>query len=182
LGWQDVSELRAAILNKKMTRGTQTVTAAYDGYGRLTAYGRSGAESFAHAYNGMDDRISTVTTIGTTSTTRRFLYDRSGRVLGEYGASAAMAEVKAEFIWLNPDAANDNSPHGGSDGTFVRLSASADGGGYAPLAVAVPGTTAGTTQLTWVHGNHLGVPQLVMNSAGTAITPTGYALPGYPGN
>jgi YD repeat-containing protein len=164
------------------TRGTQNVAAAYDGYGRLTTYGRSGAESFAHAYNGMDDRISTVTTIGTTSTTRRFLYDGSGRVLGEYGASAAMAEVKAEFIWLNPDAANDNSPHGGYDGTFVSLSASADGGGYAPLAVAIPGTTAGTTQLTWVHGNHLGVPQLVMNSAGTAITPTGYALPGYPGN
>jgi RHS repeat-associated protein len=95
--------------------------------------------------------------------------------------SAAMAEVKAEFIWLNPDAANDNSPHGGSDGTFVSLSASADGGGYAPLAVAVPGTTAGTTQITWVHGNHLGVPQLVMNAAGTAIVPTGYSLPGYPG-
>jgi RHS repeat-associated protein len=32
-----------------------------------------------------------------------------------------------------------------------------------------------------VHGNHLGVPQLVMNASGTAITPTGYALPGYPG-
>jgi RHS repeat-associated protein len=153
------------------TRGTQTVTAAYDGYGRLTAYSRSGAESFAHGYNGMDDRVSTATSIGTTSTTRRFLYDMSGRVLGEYGASSAMAEVKAEFIWLSPDAANDNSPHGGADGTA----------GYAPLAVAVPGTTAGTTQLTWVHGNHLGVPQLVMNAAGTAIVPTGYSLPGYPG-
>jgi RHS repeat-associated protein len=32
-----------------------------------------------------------------------------------------------------------------------------------------------------VHGNHLGVPQLLMNASGTAITPSGYALPGYPG-
>jgi RHS repeat-associated protein len=92
-----------------------------------------------------------------------------------------MAEVKAEFIWLNPDAANDNSPHGGADGSLLHLSASADGAGYAPLAVAIPGTTAGTTQISYVHGNHQGVPVLVMNSAGTAITPSGYALPGYPG-
>jgi RHS repeat-associated protein len=82
-----------------------------------------------------------------------------------------MAEVKAEFIWLNPDAANDNSPHGGADGTA----------GYAPLAVAIPGTTAGTTQLSYVHGNHLGVPILTTNASGTAITPSGYFLPGYPG-
>jgi RHS repeat-associated protein len=41
-----------------------------------------------------------------------------------------------------------------------------------------------------VHGNHLGVPQLVTNASGTAITPSGlpasaggagYFLPGYPG-
>jgi YD repeat-containing protein len=153
------------------TRPGTNVTAGYDGYGRLTAYARSGAQSFAHSYNGMDDRVSTATTSGGATSTRRFVYDMDGRVLGEYGASAAMAEVKAEFIWLSPDAANDNMPHGGYDGTA----------GYAPLAVSVPGTTAGTTQLTWVHGNHLGVPQLLMNASGTAITPSGYALPGYPG-
>jgi RHS repeat-associated protein len=101
-----------------------------------------------------------------------------------------MAEVKAEFIWLNPDAANDNSPHGGADGSLLHLSASADGAGYAPLAVAIPGTTAGTTQISYVHGNHLGVPILTTNASGTAITPpslpasaggAAYFLPGYPG-
>jgi RHS repeat-associated protein len=159
------------VVLQTIDRRSTNVTAAYDGYGRLITYARSGAQSFAHSYNGMDDRVSTATTSGGVTTTRRFVYDMGGRVLGEYGASAAMAEVKAEFIWLSPDAANDNMPHGGYDGTA----------GYAPLAVSVPGTTAGTTQLTWVHGNHLGVPQLVMNASGTSITPTGYALPGYPG-
>jgi hypothetical protein len=48
--------------------------------------------------------VSTATTIGATTTARSFLYDTSGRVLGEYGAAAAMGEVKAEFIWLHPPA------------------------------------------------------------------------------
>jgi hypothetical protein len=37
------------------------------------------------------------------------------------------ANVKAEFIWLLPDVANDNQPFGGSDGGPLLLSASADG-------------------------------------------------------
>jgi hypothetical protein len=38
-----------------------------------------------------------------------------GRVLGEYGASAA--DVKAEYFWLATEAANDNRIFGGDDGT-----------------------------------------------------------------
>ena len=104
----------------------------------LLSYARSGAQSFTHVYNGMDDRVSTATTNAGVTTTWRFLYDMDGRVLGEYGASGT--DVKAEFIWLMPEVANDNTPFGGYDGTA----------GYAPLAVSVPGTTAGTTQLNWV--------------------------------
>jgi RHS repeat-associated protein len=92
-----------------------------------------------------------------------------GRVLGEYGTSAA--DVKAEFIWLSPEVANDNAPFGGDDGV----------GGYAPLAVAVA-DGAGGTRLNWVHGNHLGVPQATTDATG-AIQPNGgdYQLPGFPG-
>ena len=66
---------------------------------------------------------------------------------------------------MSPDAANDNQPFGGDDGT----------GGYEPLAV-VNGTT-----LSWVHGNHLGVPVLYTDVTGTATTPAAHSLPGFPG-
>ncbi|MEE4539424.1 MAG: hypothetical protein V2J51_13150 [Erythrobacter sp.] len=59
--------------------------------------------------------------------TRHFVYDAlsvsGGRVIGEYGSSAN--DVKAEFIWALPPAANDNSPFGG--GNHIA--------GYAPLAL-----------------------------------------------
>jgi RHS repeat-associated protein len=139
------------------------VTAAYDGFGRLTSYARTGEASLAHVYNGMDQRVTM--TRGTD--TRRFVYDRMGRVLGEYGTSAT--DVKAEFIWLHPD--NDNTPFGGDDGI----------GGYAPLAVAA-NDNAGVSQLSWVHSNHMGVPIAYTNSAGTAIPqPAGYQAPMFPG-
>ena len=56
---------------------------------------RTGEASLAFTYNGMDDRVSEVR--GTT--TRRYVYDGSGRVLGEYGASAT--DVAAEYLWLS---------------------------------------------------------------------------------
>ncbi|MBO9581742.1 MAG: hypothetical protein J7498_12695 [Sphingobium sp.] len=62
------------------------------------------------ARKGMDDRATQTSGVGT----RHFLYVGDGRMLAEYGASAT--DVKAEFIWLSPDAANDNSPFGGGDG------------------------------------------------------------------
>jgi RHS repeat-associated protein len=138
------------------------VTASYDGYGRLTAYNRTGESNLTHVYNGMDQRVAM--TRGTS--TRRFVYDRAGRILGEYGASAT--DVKAEFIWLHPE--NDNGPFGGDDGA----------GGYAPLAVAVP-DTATTTKLQWTHGNHLGAPMLTSDATGAVVTSTGYDAPMFPG-
>lgn len=144
--------------------GGVTVTTAYDGYGRLTQYNRSNVDAFAFAYNGRDDRVTMVRGIDT----RRFVYDPEGRVLGEYGNSAA--DVKAEFIWASPEVANDNA-FGGSDGTA----------GYAPLAVATPDLT-GTIQINWIHGNHLGVPLVTTDSAGNpAATPNDYFAPGFPG-
>jgi RHS repeat-associated protein len=83
-------------------------------------------------------------------------------VLGEYGTSAT--DVRAETIWLTPDAENDNQPFGGDDGI----------GGYAPLAIAVQSGT--TTQLVWVYGNHLGVPLVTTNASAAPVT-----LPGFPG-
>jgi RHS repeat-associated protein len=96
--------------------------------------------------------------------TRRFVYAPDGRVLGEYGTSAT--DVKAEFIWLNPQV-GDGGTFGGDDGQ----------GGYMPLAVV---TTGGT--LSWVHGDHLGTPILMTNAAGAAIAqPSGYSTPAFPG-
>jgi RHS repeat-associated protein len=135
------------------------VTASYDGYGRLTSYTRTGESNLTHVYNGMDDRVST--TKGTD--TRRYVYAMDGRVLAEYGTSAT--DVKAEYIWMSPEVGEEGS-FGGDDGL----------GGYMPLAV-VNGTT-----LSWVHGNHMGVPVAYTNATGAVIaTPTGYSLPGFPG-
>jgi RHS repeat-associated protein len=140
--------------------GGIAVNAGYDGHGRLVSYTRTGNPNLTHSYNGLDDRVSTTT--GTD--TRRFVYAPDGRVLGEYGASAT--DVRAEFIWMNPQV-SDGGTFGGDDGL----------GGYMPLAVV---TTGGT--LSWVHGDHLGTPILMTNAAGTAIAqPTGYTPPAFPG-
>ncbi len=134
--------------------GGLSITAAYDGCARLTGYTRTGASALTHVYNGLDDRVAT--TRG--AQTRRYVYNGQGRVIGEYGTSAT--DVKAEFIWLHPEAANDTLPFGGDDGT----------GGYAPLAVVTPDSASpGTTKLSWVHGNHLGVPVSYTDAAGTVI-------------
>jgi RHS repeat-associated protein len=100
--------------------------------------------------------------------TRHFVYDPDGRVIGEYGASAA--DVKAEFIWALPEVANDNT-FGGDDGA----------GGYMPLAVATP-DSGGSIVINWVHGNHLGVPIVTTDASGNAATtPNDYLAPGFPG-
>ena len=85
--------------------GAITASATYDGYARLIGYARTGEATLAFTYNGMDDRVREVR--GTA--TRRYLYDGSGRVMGEYGASAT--DVIAETLWLSPDAANDRYIH-----------------------------------------------------------------------
>ena len=145
--------------------GSVSATTGYDGYGRLTAYARTDIGSLSFVYNGQDDRVAMTSGTGT----RRFVYDPDGRVLGEYGASAA--DVHAEYIWAVPQVANDNSPFGGDDGV----------GGYAPLAVATP-DSGGTVQLNWVHGNHLGVPIVTTDASGNlAATPNDYLAPGFPG-
>jgi RHS repeat-associated protein len=142
--------------------GGVSVSATYDGYARLLTYARTGDPAQTNSYNGLDDRI--VATSG--STTHSFVYDGDGRVMGEYGASAS--DVIAETIWLSPEVANDKQ-FGGDDGV----------GGYAPLAVA---TGSGTgAALTWVHGNHLGVPVLFTDASGAAVTPASYTMPGFPG-
>jgi RHS repeat-associated protein len=87
---------------------------------------------------------------------------RDGRVIGEYGASTST--VIAERIWMTPEVSGGDL-FGGDDGT----------GGYAPIAVV-----AGTT-LSWVHGNHLGVPAVYTSSTGAVIAAPAYALPGFPG-
>jgi RHS repeat-associated protein len=144
------------------------VTTAYDGHGRMTSYARSGEADLTHAYNGLDDRVATTSVTGSGSETRRFVYAPDGRVLGEYGTSAT--DVKAEFIWASPEV-GDADTYGGDDGL----------GGYMPLAVAVPSPTQ-SDRVLWVHGNHMGVPTVITDAAGTEISfPTGYALPGFPG-
>jgi len=145
--------------------GSVSVSTTYDGYARLTGYTRTGAGALTFGYNGMDDRVSMVLATGT----RRFLYDADGRTLGEYGASAT--DVKAEFVWAQPEVSISNAVFGGDDGV----------GGYAPLAVATPDSTSAIV-VNWVHGNHLGVPVLITDSAGNAAaTPNDYVAPGFPG-
>lgn len=142
--------------------GGVSMTTTYDGYARLTGYVRTGDATQANVYNGLDDRVQV--TSGTD--VRRYLYDQDGRLIGDYGTSAA--DVKGEFIWLLPEVANDNS-FGGDDGV----------GGYAPLAVA--SGPAASSVVSWLHGNHLGTPVLTTNASGTAVTPGTYVALGYPG-
>jgi len=143
--------------NAEMRTGGVSVSAGYDGHARLISY-TSGATALTHGYNGLDDRVST--TQG--SDVQRFVYDPAGRLLGEYGTSAS--DVKAETIWLTPDPGTELQ-FGGDDGV----------GGYAPLAIATGGA------IVWAHGNHLGVPVVLTDASGTAVSPGGYTKVGFPG-
>jgi len=140
-----------------------TVANTHDGYARLLSYARTGSPAQANVYNGLDDRVK----VTSGSTTRAYVYDPDGRMLGEYGTSAAAPVV--ETIWLSPTVTNDNAPFGGDDGV----------GGYAPLAIA--GGSGASATLYWVHGNHLGVPTVITNTSGATATPTGYTAVGFPG-
>lgn len=142
--------------------GSVSVVTGYDGFGRLTSYSRTGDPAPANVYNGMDDRVK----VTSGSTVRFYVYDNDGRMVGEYDASGAPI---AETIWLSPQVANDNQPFGGDDGV----------GGYAPLAIA--GGSGASTTLYWVHGNHMGVPTVITDASGTATTPAGYTVAGFPG-
>ena len=147
--------------------GNISVSTSYDGYGRLLTYNRTGSEAQTNAYNGLDDRVTVSAKFGTNkANVRNYVYDPDGRLLGEYGASAATPV--AETIWMQPEVANDNM-FGGDDGTA----------GYAPLAL-VGGSGAAAT-LYWVHGSHLGVPLLVTDASGATATSTGYTPVGFPG-
>ena len=151
-GSRTITYNAAGNISSETRPASVTVSTAYDGYGRLTGYSRTGTSALTFAYNGRDDRVSMTSSTGT----RRFVYAPDGRVLGEYGLSAT--DVKAEFIWAQPEVANDNA-FGGGDGV----------GGYAPLAVATP-SSAGTVVLNWVYGGHLGVPITTTDASGNPAT------------
>jgi len=104
-------------LTSESRPGSVSATPSYDAYGRLTGYARTDIGTLSFVYNMRDDRVAMTSGTGT----RRFVYDADGRVIGEYGASAA--DVKAEFIWAQPEVANDNALFGGDDGA----------GSYMPL-------------------------------------------------
>lgn len=145
--------------------GGVTVAATYDGHGRLESYDRSTIGMQSYIYNGLGDRVRVDKPTGT----RHFVYDAYGRVIAEYGSSAS--DVKAEFIWAVPPAANDNSPFGGGDHI----------GGYAPLAL-VAENASNQLELYWVHGNHLGVPLVTTDAQGSVVNPgNDFLRPGFPG-
>ena len=156
--------------------GGISVTTGYDGYGRLTSLTRTGEEDQTNIYNGMDERVVvTATASSGTTTTRQFVYDPDGRVLCEYGSSAL--DVIAERIWMNPEVGDPRSGSGAGSGMFGGDDGTPEsgGGGYTPIAI-VTGTT-----LAYVHANHMGVPQLYTDAAGTIIATPNYTLPGFPG-
>jgi RHS repeat-associated protein len=72
-------------------------------------------------------------------TPRRFVHDESGRVIGEYGATGT---VYAEHVWLMPDT---------------------EEGGWEPLALL------GASTLSYVHGDHLGVPVQITDASGATV-------------
>jgi RHS repeat-associated protein len=102
---------------------------------------------------------------------QRFVYDSMGRIVGEYATSPSA--IRGEYIYLHPDAANDNpSPHGGDDGL----------GGYGLLTIMTPDASAGgAITAHYPHSNHLGAPLFSTDASGAVVTPGAYAQPVFPG-
>lgn len=148
--------------------GGPSLTLGYDGHARLQSYAVAGAETQAMLYNGFDERIGLTTMLGGSLVAeRRYIYDASHRITGEYGATAA--GLRAEYIWLQPEV-GETSPFGGDDGL----------GGYMPLAVAIP--DGATSKIHWTQGNHLGTPVVTTDASGAIVAPTGgYGRIGFPG-
>ena len=146
--------------------GGVSVTAGYDGFGRLTSYVQSGQPALAMTYNGHDERV---TLTRGTAAVRRFIHDPDGRVIGEYTGgpttpiAGAEGVAQQQYIWLLPET-DDAGETGGDDGL----------GGWHPLAVVTADGAGGSPTLLWLHGNHLGVPQLATNAAGASIAMTGF--------
>jgi hypothetical protein len=117
-------------------------------------------------YNSMVDRVQQAGTV-----TARYVYDSQGRMLGDYLASSLPADTRGEYIYLTPDAANDNaSPYGGDDGMA----------NYGLLAIATR-DTANAPVIHYIHSNHLGVPVMTLNSTGAVIASGNYTQPVFPG-
>jgi YD repeat-containing protein len=148
------------------TPSPTNVTASYDGYGRLTGHTQSGAAALSFSYNGLDDRVSQ----SEGAVVKRFVYDSMGRIVGEYGAGPSA--IRGEYIYLLPDAANDNaSPHGGDDGV----------GGYALLTIMTPDAAAGgAITAQYPHSNHVAMSPVSTDASGTVVTPGDYAQPVFP--
>ncbi len=143
-----------------------TVNVSYDGYGRLTNYTRSDQPVQDNIYNGLDDRVVATSTNAGVTDVRRFVYDADGRVMGEYGADTS--DVRGEFVWLQPEQA-ENSIFSRGDGL----------GGYGILAVAVG---AGARQkVEFVSTSHLGTPVLTTDMGGQVVTPSDYSPIVFPG-
>jgi RHS repeat-associated protein len=159
-------DLRGNLTGETRSTGP-AVAVTYDGRGRLTAYASAGA-SQTMTYNGADERVRVVTAPASGPVdTRVYVYDLDHRIIGEYGPGGN-ADVRAEYIWTLPEV-GASGPMGADDGT----------GGYMPLAVAVGSGAAAA--LHWVHADHMGVPLVTTNATGAVVTPTGYALSGFPG-
>lgn len=147
--------------------GGPSVTLGYDGHARLANYAVAGAETWAMLYNGFDERVGLTSTLGGSSVAeRRFIYDADHRITGEYGATTS--ELRAEYIWLQPDV-GEASPFGGDDGLS----------GYMPLAVAI--RDGSTSKIHWTQGNHLGTPVVTTDASGAIVAPSGYGRIGFPG-
>jgi RHS repeat-associated protein len=151
-------------------RPAATASLTYDAHGRLTGYARTGEATQANVYNGLEDRVQVTRTSGTADV-RRYLFDGTGRLIGDYGANAT--DVKGEFVWLLPEAANDN----GASGLQGDMDDGA--GGWMPLAVMTGSGTA--TVIRYLHGDRLGVPVATTSTTGAITTPGTYAELQFPG-
>lgn len=134
------------------------LSATYSGRNRRVNIQRSdagGTTSIArYAYNTYGERVGKW--LGQDSTTadvpptRQYVYDESGKLLGEYGSSG---ELIAEHVWL------EDVPVA----TILRAGSGA-GGFPVPASGSQP-----AAEVFFVHPDHLDTPRAVVNAAGQSV-------------
>jgi RHS repeat-associated protein len=87
----------------------------YDDNHRLSTFKLNNSLKYTNQYNGLGQRVVKIAT--TSANTRQFVYDESGRLLGEYTTTGALIR---EYVWLDDTLIGVIGSHAGTTYQYIE--------------------------------------------------------------